>query len=316
MKTDKQLFNQLLRLTTEQRNTRTARIDRLPILRILSLINKEDLTVPIAVRREIPRIARAVAMLVKALKSGGRLIYVGAGTSGRLGILDASECPPTFGTKPEMVQGIIAGGNDAVFRSREGAEDREKDGARAIRLKRVTRNDVVCGIAASARTPFVVGAIREAKRRGARTIYVATNPRSIWKKAGFRDLRRNIDVAICPDVGPEVLMGSTRMKSGTAQKLVLNMITTTTMIQLGKVYENMMIDLLMNSRKLQERAKRVLMIATGVDYATASRTLAKANGHVKTAIVMVKANVSAKTARERLQKARGFVHFAIRRHHS
>jgi N-acetylmuramic acid 6-phosphate etherase len=312
MNKNKQLFDQLRRLTTELRNPRTLKIDRLSIPEILESINREERTVTLAVRKEIRHIARAVEFIVKSLRSGGRLIYVGAGTSGRLGILDASECPPTFGTSPETVQGIIAGGTESVFRSREGAEDHEKDGMMAIQSKRVGKKDVVCGITASARTPFVVGAVKEAKRRGASTVYVTTNPRSILRKPDFAELRRYIDIAICPDVGPEVIMGSTRMKSGTAQKLVLNMLTTAAMIRLGKVYENMMIDLKMTSRKLQERAKRVVMIATGVDYETAAGKLAEAGGHVKTALVMIKAGLTAKKARERLKKAGGFVHLAIR----
>ena len=242
-------------------------------------------------------------MVVSALQRGGRLIYIGAGTSGRLGILDAAECPPTFGTDPKMIQGIIAGGSRAVFRSVEGAEDRVAEGRQLIDRKRVTEMDVVCGIAASRRTPFVVAAIQRSKERGAKTIFITTNPRSKFNL--------DVDVAICPDVGPEVVMGSTRMKSGTAQKLVLNMITTTAMIQLGKVYENMMIDLQMKSRKLEERAKRVLKIVTGVDYNTAEKTLRQAKGNVKTAIVMIKGKVSAREARERLRRAGGFVRTAI-----
>jgi len=312
MKKNKQLFDQLQRLTTEQRNPRTLKIDRMSIPEILESINREERTVNFAVRKEIRHIAGAVQLVVKALRSGGRLIYVGAGTSGRLGILDASECPPTFGTSPETVQGIIAGGLESVFRSREGSEDSEKDGMRAIRSKKVGKKDVVCGIAASARTPFVVGAVKEAKRRGASTVYVTTNPRSVLRKPDFAELRKHIDIAICPEVGPEVIMGSTRMKSGTAQKLVLNMLTTAAMIRLGKVYENMMINLKMSSQKLQERAKRVVMIATGVDYETAAGKLAEAGGHVKTALVMIKAGLTAKKARERLKKAGGFVHLAVR----
>lgn len=312
MKQNKKLFDQLRRLTTEQRNPRTLKIDRLSIPEILESINREERTVTLAVRKEIRHIARAVQLIARALRSGGRLIYVGAGTSGRLGILDASECPPTFGTSPEAVQGIIAGGMESVFRSREGSEDHEEDGMRAVRLKKVGRRDVVCGIAASARTPFVVGAVKEAKRRGASTVYLTTNPRSVLRKPDFAELRKYIDIAICPDVGPEVIMGSTRMKSGTAQKLVLNMLTTAAMIRLGKVYGNMMIDLKMNSRKLQERAKRVVMIATGVDYETAARKLEEAGGHVKTALVMIKVGLPVKKARERLRKAGGFVHLAVR----
>jgi N-acetylmuramic acid 6-phosphate etherase len=300
----KELFNELEGLSTEQRNHRTLGIDGMSTRDILQRINSEDKRVTTAVRKELGSIAKAVDLVVDSLNSGGRLIYVGAGTSGRLGILDAAECPPTYGTDPEIIQGIIAGGKRAVFRSVEGAEDRANEGRLAIDRKRVSSKDVVCGIAASRRTPFVVAAVQRAKERGAKTIYITTNAR--------RNLRVKADVAICPVVGPEVIMGSTRMKSGTAQKLVLNMITTTTMIRLGKVYGNMMVDLQMKSRKLEERAKRVLMIATGVSYETAERTLRKAGGHVKTAIVMLKARVSATKARERLVEAGGFVRAAIK----
>lgn len=202
-----------------------------------------------------------------------------------------------------MVQGIIAGGPQALFRSQEGAEDKEEGGAEAMVEKNVNAKDVVCGIAASRRTPFVVGAIKKARELGAKTLYITTNPRC--------EFNLSVDVAICPEVGPEVIMGSTRMKSGTAQKLVLNMITTTSMIRLGKVYENMMIDLQMTSQKLVERSKRVTMIVTGVDYETADRVLKEAKGHVKTAIVMIKANVGFEEAKERLEKADGFVRAAI-----
>ncbi|MBI1808243.1 MAG: N-acetylmuramic acid 6-phosphate etherase [Ignavibacteria bacterium] len=311
MPNDKSLFEHLSALLTEQRNERTVNIDSFDVESILRAINREDTKTIGAVKREIPFITNAIRIIVRALQSGGRLIYVGAGTSGRLGILDAAECPPTYGTNPSLVQGIIAGGRTAVFKSKEGAEDRQSDGARDVRLKSVGSNDVVCGIAASMRTPYVFGAMKEAKRRGAQTILVTTNPRSMLKKTAFTELRKCVDVAICPEVGPEVIMGSTRMKAGTAQKLVLNMLTTTAMIRLGKVYGNMMVDLKMNSRKLEERAKRVIMIATGVDYKTASRELIEANGHVKTAIVMIKSNISAAQARRRLRKAKGFVRLAI-----
>ena len=307
----KKLFDRLSSLSSESRNRRTLRIDEMSVRSILRVINQEDSTVAIAVRRELPAIEKAVACTIEAFQAGGRLIYVGAGTSGRLGILDATECPPTFGTNPRQIQGIVAGGKKAVFRSQEGAEDDSHDGALQIREKNVSQRDVVCGIAASIRTPFVAGAIREAKKRGATTIFVTTNPRSVLLKKHLSELRKNIDVAICVDVGPEVIMGSTRMKAGTAQKLVLNMMTTTAMIRLGKVYQNMMVDLKMTSRKLEERAKKVLMLSTGMDYKKASLVLKKANGHVKTAIVMAKANTSAKKARSKLNTANGFVRAAL-----
>jgi N-acetylmuramic acid 6-phosphate etherase len=305
------LFEQLKTIATEQRNPATMDIDARSVKEILTLINNEDKKVALAVETQIDYIAAAVEYVVRAFKNGGRLIYVGAGTSGRLGVVDASECPPTFGSDPEMVQGLIAGGEQAMFRAQEGAEDKEENGARDMEKKSVGPKDVVCGIAASLRTPYVIGAVKQAKRRGATTLYVTTNPRSKLESPDFTELRNSLDVAICPEVGPEVIMGSTRMKSGTAQKLVLNMITTTAMIRLGKVYENMMIDLQMTNLKLRERAKRVVMTITGVSYDDAAIYLEQAGGHVKTALVMIKAGVSAEEARRRLEKAEGFVRLAI-----
>ena len=297
------LFDQLAALATEQRNPASGRIDAATVEEALEIINTEDHLVPIAVRREIPRIAVAVELVVDAFKNGGRLLYVGAGTSGRLGVVDASECPPTFGTPPEMVQGIIAGGPEAVFRSREGVEDVEESGAEALRQRHVSERDVVCGIAASSRTPFVLGALEHARTVGAASIFVTCSPRGKDKV--------DADVIICPIVGPEVIMGSTRMKSGTAQKLVLNMITTVAMIRLGKVYENMMVDLQMTSQKLEERSKRTVMTVTGVSYEHATRLLEKAGGHVKTALVMELAEVDSEEASRRLEAADGFVREAI-----
>lgn len=297
------LFSELQALATEQRNPRSLQIDTASVPQILEIINTEDHKVPIAVREEIPYIAQAVEIVVEAFRQGGRLFYVGAGTSGRLGILDASECPPTYGTPPEMVQGIIAGGPKAVFRSQEGAEDVEAHGGQALQDAGVAPPDVVCGIAASRRTPYVVGAVKHARELGCKTLFVTCNPRS--------EFNLDVDVAICAVVGPEVIMGSTRMKSGTAQKLVLNMITTASMIRLGKVYENMMVDLQMTAQKLVERSKRTVMMVTGLDYEAATRVLEAADGHVKTALVMILADVSADAARQRLEKADGFVRAAI-----
>jgi N-acetylmuramic acid 6-phosphate etherase len=300
----KELFEHLGKLSTEQRNPRSMNLDSLSTEEILKLINSEDKLIPLAVEKEIPYIAQAVELAVEAFRHGGRLIYVGAGTSGRLGILDASECPPTFGSPHEMIVGVMAGGRDAVFRAKEGSEDRADDGEQAMIDMNVTGKDVVCGIAASRRTPYVVAAINKAKELGAKTLYVTTNPRAEF------DL--DVDVAICAEVGPEVLAGSTRMKSGTAQKLVLNMITTTSMVRLGKIYENMMVDLQMNSRKLEERAKRVVMIVTGLEYEQAAKYLEMAGGHVKTALVMILSGVDAEEAKERLKKANGFVREALK----
>jgi len=278
-------------------------IDTASVRDILEIINTEDHRVPIAVREEIPYIEQAVNIVVDAFRNGGRLIYAGAGTSGRLGVVDASECPPTFGTPPEMVQGLIAGGREAMFKAQEGAEDREENGAKDLEQLNLRPVDVVCGIAASRRTPYVVGAVKYARLRGAKTLFVTCNPRT--------EFTLDVDVAICPVVGPEVIMGSTRMKSGTAQKLVLNMITTASMIHLGKVYENMMVDLQMTNLKLVERSKRIVMTATGVDYSTAENALREADGHVKTALVMLLAGVGAEEARERLARANGFVRVAL-----
>ena len=290
-------------LVTEQRNPRSYDIDQLSTQAVLGLINNEDKLVPLAVERELEYVAKAVDLVVHALRQGGRLVYVGAGTSGRLGILDASECPPTYGTHPGMIAALIAGGPQAVFESQEGAEDNSDQAVVDIERLRITRGDVVCGIAASRRTPYVVAAVKRARELGAKTIYVSTNPR--------RDFNLDVDVAICPEVGPEVVMGSTRMKSGTAQKLVLNMITTTSMIKLGKVYQNMMVDLQLKSAKLVERARRVIMASTGVDYQVAVDLMAKADGQVKTAIVMAKTGQTAGEARRRLDEAGGFVRTAI-----
>lgn len=286
-------------------------IDARSVEEILKIINREDSRIAGSVEKEIPQIRVAVELVVQALKQGGRLIYVGAGTSGRLGVLDAVECPPTYGTDPEIVQGMIAGGERAMFKAQEGAEDKEENGARDIDDKKTGSKDVVCGIAASLRTPYVIGAVKRAKEKGAKTIYITTNPRSTFESSDFSALSKAVDVAICPEVGPEVVMGSTRMKSGTAQKLVLNMITTTAMIRLGKVYENMMIDLQMTNEKLKERAKRVVMTITGATYEDAVEHLTKAGGQVKTALVMIKAKVSKDEAQERLRKADGLVRSAI-----
>ena len=307
----KALFDQLQQLMTEQRNSVSMNIDMQSVEEILRLINSEDKKVAQAVEGQLANIAQAVDLVILAFRKNGRLIYVGAGTSGRLGVLDAVECPPTYGTNPKMVQGLIAGGEKAMFCSQEGAEDKEENGARDIDKKKVGTNDVVCGITASLRTPYVVGAVKRAKQRGAHTIYVTTNPRTKFNLPEFVDLISAIDVAICPEVGPEVIMGSTRMKSGTAQKLVLNMITTTAMIRLGKVYENMMIDLQMTNLKLRERAKRIVMTITGISYDEAVDYLKKSDFHVKTALVMIKANVSLGEAKARLKRANGFVRAAI-----
>ena len=311
MNDQKKLFDQLSRLTTEQRNPASMDIDARSTEEVLRIINEEDKKIGQAVEAEIPYICKAIELVVGAFKRGGRLFYVGAGTSGRLGILDAVECPPTYGTPRNMVQGLIAGGNEAMFKAQEGAEDREGNGTRDIDQAKVNDKDVVCGIAASLRTPYVIGAVKRARQLGAKTLYLTTNPRSKLYSSEFAELTSAIDVAICPEVGPEVIMGSTRMKSGTAQKLVLNMISTTSMIRLGKVYQNMMIDLQMTNEKLRERAKMVVMTITGVSYEEATDYLKRSGGNVKRALVMIKADVTREEAQRRLERANGFVRAAI-----
>ncbi len=296
-------FEEFARLATEQRNPRTLDLDSLDIPGILERISAEDRIVPEAVARELPYIARAVELVVASFREGGRLLYVGAGTSGRLGVLDAAECPPTFGSDPEMVQGIIAGGSGALVRAAEGAEDRAGEGGKAMDERAVGPRDTVIGLAASRRTPFVVAALERARARGARTAYVTCTPRA--------EFALEVDVAVCPEVGPEVVMGSTRMKSGTAQKLVLNMITTAAFVRMGKVYENMMVDLVATSEKLLERGRRTVMTVAGVDYATASRALEDAGGSVKTAIVMLGTGCPRAEAEARLERAGGFVRPAL-----
>jgi N-acetylmuramic acid 6-phosphate etherase len=298
------LFHEISNLSTEQRNPNSKEIDFASTAKILKIINNEDKTVPLAVEKELPYIEKAVDKIVEAFKNGGRLLYFGAGTSGRLGVVDASECPPTFGTDPEMVKGFIAGGKEAMFVAQEGAEDYEVNGAADIVKANVTNKDIVCGIAASRRTPYVIGAVKKAKELGATTLYITCTPRESFNIM-------EVDIPICPYVGPEVVMGSTRMKSGTAQKLVLNMLTTATMVRLGKTYENMMIDLQMTNKKLVERAKRIVMTITGVDYEEATKYLESSNYHVKSSLVMILANVNFEEAQVRLKKADGFVRKAI-----
>ncbi|HEY3217136.1 MAG TPA: N-acetylmuramic acid 6-phosphate etherase [Candidatus Eisenbacteria bacterium] len=302
---DRARFEEFASLATEQRNPRTLDLDLLDVSDILARISAEDHTVPDAVAAELPHVARVVELVVASFRVGGRLIYVGAGTSGRLGVLDASECPPTFGSDPESVQGVIAGGYGALVRAVEGAEDRVEEGEQAMVERGVSPKDTVIGLAASRRTPFVVAALRKARELGARTAYVTCTPRS--------EFRLDVDVAVCPVVGPEVLMGSTRMKAGTAQKMVLNMITTAAFVQAGKAYENMMVDLMATSEKLVERSRRTVMTVTGVDYATAARAITDAGRSVKTAIVMLKLGCSREEAESRLRRAHGFVRAALER---
>ena len=264
--------------TTEKRNPRSERIDEQSTLEIVTLINEEDMLVPQAVAREQKRIAQAVDMIVTRMRAGGRLYYVGAGTSGRLGVLDASECPPTFGVKPSLVQGIIAGSRRALVRSIEGAEDYPQDGAEAIDKKRVGPKDVVVGLAACGVTPYVHGALKRARRLGAGTIFVTCAPESIDSIPA--------KIVINPVVGPEVVTGSTRMKAGTATKLVLNTLTTTAMIKLGKVYGNLMVDLRAVNNKLRDRSVRIVVDVTDLSRRRAQALLRRAEGRVKAALVM------------------------------
>ncbi len=264
--------------TTERRNPRTRDLDRRATIEIVDALNAEDRRVAPAVGRERRRIAAAVDLTAERLARGGRLFYVGAGTSGRLGVLDASECPPTYGTPPAMVQGIMAGGRRALWRAAEGAEDRAGDGAAAMDRRRVGPRDVVCGIAASGGTPFVLGALARARARGAATLLVTCAPEA--------RRRAPADIVIAPVVGPEAVAGSTRMKAGTATKLVLNTLTTAVMVRLGKVHGNLMVDVRASNAKLRDRAERMVRELTGLDGLRARRLLGRARGHVKTAVVM------------------------------
>jgi len=299
----RKIFNELKQLITEQQNPKTIDIDTASVIKILELINDEDTSVAPAVRKELPYIADAVALIVDAFKNGGRLFYIGAGTSGRLGVLDAAECPPSFGTPPELVQGIIAGGYESLIRSREGSEDDALQAQEDLKARNFTALDVLCGLSASKRTPYVLGGIKYAQRIGAKTIYISCTPRS--------ELPLKTDVAVCPIVGPEVIMGSTRMKAGTAEKMVLNMLTTAAFIRLGKVFKNMMVDHQMTSGKLEARAKRIVMMVADVDYETAVKYLELAHGNVKTAIVMILGNLQYDEARQALVLADGFVRIAL-----
>ncbi len=302
---NRHLFDQLKELETEQRNPNTRDIDLANSREIAAMINREDQKVARRINKRIDTIAEAIELVKEGLQLGGRLIYAGAGTSGRLGILDAAECPPTFGTDPEQVKGLIAGGKEAVFTAQEGAEDDEQNGVDALREEQVAGPDVVCGLAASGRTPYVLGTLKEARRRQCKTILVTT----VSKK----QLDESIDVDLLIDipVGPEVIMGSTRMKSATAQKMVLNMLTTGAMVRMGKTYENVMVDLQLSNQKLVERAKRIIMMFAEVDYDRAEHLLSLSEGHVKTALLMALSDVDKEEAGHRLNKHDGFIRKAL-----
>ena len=290
-------------IQTERRNPRTRGLDRMSALDIVRAMNREDARVALAVKRELPAIARGVNAIVRALRNGGRLIYVGAGTSGRLAILDASECPPTFGVSPKMIQALIAGGERAIRHAVEGAEDSAANGARDLAAAKVTRRDVVVGIAASGTTPYVLGALRLARRRGAVTVGLTSNRRS--------PLARQSRIVIAPETGPEALAGSTRLKAGTAQKMVLNLLSTASMARLGRVYENWMIYVAQTNQKLQRRGARILQEAAGVGASIATHALRQSGHNLPAALLMLKTGASAVAARKSLANANGSVRQAL-----
>ncbi len=290
-------------MTTERRNPRTMQLDTMSELEIVTAMNDEDARVPLAIAKKLPEIAQAARWAVEAFEQGGRLFYMGAGTSGRLGVLDAAECPPTFGVDPGMVVGLIAGGEKAFIKAVEGAEDSRELGRQDLESHQLTQKDFVIGIAASGRTPYVLGGLAYAKELGCRTAAIACNPGSAIGKAA--------DLAIEVEVGPEVLTGSTRLKSGTAQKLILNMISTASMVRMGKAYQNLMVDVMQTNEKLHTRAENIVMDATGAERAEARSAIDAAGGSVKCAITMLLANCSAQEAKSRLEAAGGHVRTAI-----
>lgn len=291
------------KLTTESRNLNTSNIDKVSTLEMVKIINNEDKKVAEAVEKEIPKIAQAIDYVVERIKEGGRLIYIGAGTSGRLGILDASECPPTYGVSEELIQGIIAGGHEAIFRAKEGAEDSKELAIEDLKLKKLSSNDIVVGIAASGRTPYVVGGLEYGNQIGALTISITCNSDS--------EVSKTSQISIAPIVGAEVITGSTRLKSGTAQKLVLNMLSTGSMIKLGKVYGNLMVDVKATNKKLIERAKKIVCEATGIEKNLAEDILLKTDYDVKLSIFMILSGLSLNDAREKLLENDGYIAKAL-----
>src|SRR5687767_4482812 len=290
-------------LPTEAINPISLAVDKATVPDIIDMVVNEDKKVIAAVHKEKERIAHGVQIISQALKKGGRIIFIGAGTSGRLGVVEASEMPPTFGTSPTVVQAIMAGGQDAVFKAKEGVEDNYEEGARSISRLRLTRKDVVIGVSASGMTPFVRGGLTRARKAGAKIIFVTCWPGS--------ELQNFVDLQIAPAVGPEIIAGSTRLKAGTATKMVLNMLTTISMIKVGKTYGNLMVDLRSGSEKLKDRARRILGSVTGIDYDAADVVLRRAKWNVKAAIVMQKANLTLPQALRRLKKAHDSVREAI-----
>jgi len=290
-------------LPTEAINPVSLAVDKAPIVDIVEMVIGEDKKVIAAVHKEKERIALGVEIIAQALKKGGRIIFVGAGTSGRLGVVEASEMPPTFGTSPHTVQAIMAGGQDAVFRAKEGVEDNYEEGARSIARLRLSKKDVVVGVSASGMTPFVRGALTRARKAGAKIIFVTCWPGS--------ELQTFVDLQIAPAVGPEVIAGSTRLKAGTATKMVLNMLTTIAMIKVGKTYGNLMVDVQTSSEKLKDRARRIIGVVTGIDYDAAEALLKRAKWNVKAAIVMQKSDLTLPQALRRLKKADDSIREAI-----
>lgn len=290
-------------MTTEQRNPDTINLDEMTTLQIVTEMNREDAGIPAAIRPHLPEIAKVAQWGAESLSKGGRIFYMGAGTSGRLGVLDASECPPTFGVSADTVVGLIAGGPSAIMKAVEGAEDNRELGAQDLKDHNLAQNDLVIGLAASGRTPYVIGGIEYAKSIGCRTAAITCNEGSAIGKAS--------DCAIDVVVGPEVLTGSTRLKAGTAEKMILNMISTAAMVQIGKSYGNLMVDVVLSNEKLQVRAENIVMQATGVDRETAKRTIASAGGRCKTAITMILADCTKEEAEQRLAQANGHVRKAI-----
>ncbi|MCL6452256.1 MAG: N-acetylmuramic acid 6-phosphate etherase [Alicyclobacillus sp.] len=291
------------KLQTEQANPKHADLDVGSTHDLLQAMNEADQTVPTAVAKVLPVVERAVDLIVGRLQQGGRLIYIGAGTSGRLGVLDAAECPPTFSTPPGQVLGLIAGGRDAMFEAVEEAEDSHASARADLETLKLAASDVVVGITASGRTPYVIGGLEYARTVGSATVAVSCNVQA--------EASRHADVPIEVATGPEVLSGSTRLKAGTAEKLVLNMLSTASMFRLGKVYHNLMVDMRVTNEKLSERAKRIVMVTAAVDYQTAEQVLADANGYVKAAILMAKTGVDRATAEARLAAAGGFLRIAL-----
>ena len=290
-------------MTTEQRNPDTMNLDEMTTLQIVTEMNREDAGIPAAIRPHLPEIAKVAQWGAELLSQGGRIFYMGAGTSGRLGVLDASECPPTFGVSADTVVGLIAGGPSAIMKAVEGAEDNRELGAQDLKDHNLAQNDLVIGLAASGRTPYVIGGFEYAKSIGCRTAAITCNEGSAIGKAS--------DCAIDVVVGPEVLTGSTRLKAGTAEKMILNMISTAAMVQIGKSYGNLMVDVVLSNEKLQVRAENIVMQATGVDRETAKRTIASAGGRCKTAITMIVADCTKEEAEQRLAQADGHVRKAI-----